>query len=207
MTMNTFKNACFAALSLALASCGPLIELPGSGEAPSHYSLQVPTGTGGDVTSTDWKIFLDEPRVPGMLRLDRIAVKSGERETEYLAGARWSDRTPELLQGYWVELLHTQGFTNVFGGDDIEILTDHNVRITVQIFQAEVDGANVVGHVRLHAVLLKNRPVEPVARKTFDGRAQAAGDSKQTIVAVINDALDDASFQMINWLKAEAPSS
>ena len=210
MIMNTLKNALATICTLSalgLASCGPLVELPGSGEAPSHFTLKMPDSAGADGVTADWKLFVDEPRVPGMLRMDRVAVKSGERETEYLAGARWADRTPELLQAYWVRLLQEQGFSNIFGGDDIEVLTDHNLRVTVQLFQAEFDGSDVVGHVRVHAVLLKNRPVEAVSRKTFDVKARVAGGGKQDIVAAINDALDGASLEMVHWLQAQSPTS
>lgn len=66
-------------------------------DASDRYRLEGPAAEPGG-TTLPLAIAVSRPRAPSSLDTDRIAVTTPGHGFEYLAGARWSDPAPQLLQ-------------------------------------------------------------------------------------------------------------
>lgn len=192
--------------ALLLAGCSSIIDLPGGGEAPALYELHALAGPGGQ-PSRNWVLFIEAPAVPGALATDQVAVRVGQRRLEYLAGARWSDRTPNLLARYLEESIENSGLVTVVGASTVEITGDYRLKIDIRDFSADVgsEGPTKVT-VRFGALILRSAPAEIVGRKQFAATAEARGRRADALIAAFNDALDQTATDLLVWL-AELPDT
>jgi cholesterol transport system auxiliary component len=84
-----------AAASLCTACVGEAFR--SDAEAPARYRLEGPAAVPGG-TAIPLAIAVSRPRAPPSLDTDRIAVTTPGHGFDYLAGARWADPAPQLLQ-------------------------------------------------------------------------------------------------------------
>ncbi len=191
--------------ALLLAGCGSLIDLPGGGEPPALYELRAYEGPG--MTGQNWVLFVEEPSVPGAMRTDQIIVRLSERRLEYLAGARWSDRTPHLVGRYLEESIENSGLVTVVGAGTVEIAGDYRLKIDMRDFSADVGGGGAARvNVRFGALIIRAAPAEIVARKQFSTSAVARGRQAGAIIGAFNEALDQATAELLAWL-ADIPDT
>ncbi|MCH8860947.1 MAG: membrane integrity-associated transporter subunit PqiC [Proteobacteria bacterium] len=191
--------------ALLLAGCSSIIDLPGGGEAPALYELRAYDGPG--LTRRNWILFIEEPSVSGALSSDQVAVRLGQRRLEYLAGARWSDRTAQLLGRYFEESIENSGLATVVGAGTVEIAGDYRLKIDIRDFSADVSGGGrAVVNVRFGSLVLRSAPAEIVGRKQFEASAEARGRGAEAIIEAFNNALDQATAGLLAWL-AEIPDT
>ncbi len=192
--------------ALLLAGCSSIIDLPGGGEAPALYELRALAGPGGQPDRA-WILFVEEPTVPGALSSDQIAVRLGQRRLEYLAGARWSDRTSHLLGRYLEESIENSGLSTVVGAGTVEITGDYRLKIDIRDFSADVGSKGPTRvNVRFGALVLRSAPAEIVGRNQFEASAEARGRQADALIEAFNDALDQATADLLVWL-AELPDT
>lgn len=192
--------------ALLLAGCSSLIGLPGGGEPPALYELRAYEGPGG-LGNRNWVLFVEEPSVQGALRTDQIVVRLSQRRLEFLAGARWSDRTPHLVGRYLEESIQNSGLATVVGAGTLEIAGDYRLKIDIRDFSADVSGGGPAEvNVRFGALILRSAPAEIVGRKQFGARAEARGRQAEAIIEAFNDALDQVTADLLAWL-AELPDT
>lgn len=204
-TMKLSRPWFFALLpALLLAGCSSIIDLPGGGEAPAIYELRAYDGPGQQYRN--WVLFVEEPSVPGALRTDQIIVRVGQRRLEYLAGARWSDRTAHLVGRYLEESIENSGLATVVGAGTVEITGDYRLKIDIRDFSADVSGRGPARvNVRFGALVLRVAPAGIVGRKQFEASAEARGRQGDAIIEAFNEALDQATADLLAWL-AEIPA-
>lgn len=191
--------------ALLLAGCSSIIDLPGGGEAPALYELRAYEGP--SLSRRNWILFIEEPSVPGALSTDQVTVRLGQRRLEYLAGVRWSDRTARLLGRYIEESIENSGLATVVGAGTVEIAGDYRLKIDIRDFSADVSGGGPAEvNVRFGALILRSAPAKIVGRKQFEASAEARGRKAEAIIAAFNDALDQATADLLTWL-AEIPDT
>jgi cholesterol transport system auxiliary component len=188
--------------ALLLAGCSSIIDLPGGGEAPALYELRAYEAPA--MAGRSWVLFVEEPSVQGAMRTDQIIVRLSERRLEYLAGARWSDRTPHLVGRYLEESIENSGLATVVGADTVEVAGDYRLKINIRDFSANVGGGATTVKVRFGALVIRSAPAEIIDRKQFSTSATARGRQAGAIIEAFNEALDQATGELLIWL-AELP--
>ena len=189
---------------LLIAACGPLVEFPGGGEAPRLFQLNPAASLGSTVSRTDLTILVEQPTVPGGLRSDSIAVRAGEHEIKYLAGARWGDRASRLIERYIVESMAQTGAIGVIGVESLDLPNDFRLKIDVQEFSA-IAGASENAliqnvEVRISATVVRSMPVSIIATRTFSSSVNTTSEDPADIVAAMNEAADSVIADMFAWL-------
>lgn len=191
--------------ALLLAGCSSIIDLPGGGEAPALYELRAFEGTPAS-ESRNWVLIVETPSVPGAMRTDQIIVRLSERRLEYLAAARWSDRTPHLVGRYLEESIDNSGLVTVVGAGAVEIAGDYRLKVDIRDFSADVSGGATEVNVRFDALIVRSAPVAIIDRKQFSTSALAPGRKAGDIVGAFNRALDKSIEDLLVWL-AEIPDT
>lgn len=188
--------------TLLVAACGPILELPGGGEAPRLFRLNPSSDLASFAATVDATILVEQPTVPGGLSSDYIAVRSGEHEIEYLAGARWSDRAGELIARYFVESLQGSGAIRAIGVESLDLPNDFRLKINVQEFAAIAGEGAPISSVefRFSATIVNSMPVSIVATKTFSSLVNIRRQDPADIVAALNEAADSVMGEMFGWL-------
>lgn len=192
------------AFTAVLASCGPLIDLPGGDAPEALFDLIVPNARVGAVEGGA-TVMLEDLEVPGALRTDRILVRTDRQAISYLAGAAWSDRTANLVRDYLTEgVTGWDGFV-IVSARLADIPGDYRLRLYLRDFGVHVDegGSTGVARVRLDAILLRNGPSEVISRRILAAEERVPLDQGSSLFAQgLNTALDDVAEELAAWIRS-----
>ena len=158
---------------LLLAGCNPF-QMRG-GTPTVAYSPQVEVEVPASVPAVDWQLAVARPTAENMLSGSRIAVREHGTELQVLAGARWSDSVPELLQGLVVRAFEDSGKILGVARQATALSADHSLAMDLRAFEVEYqDRGRPSVHVAFTAKFIG--PGNRVqAARTFSARVEATG--------------------------------
>ena len=187
------------AVSVMLAACGPLIDLPNSGPAPALYNLTPASGM--TVEGTDARVLIEDPTATNGLDTTLIARRPAPTELQYFAGARWTARPTDMLQNLLSESLENAGqeTTRARGGSPLPV--GYELQVDVRDFQANYFNSVTVPEiqVRLAVTLVKLGPPRVIGSRTINVRRAATSGTMDAVVAAFDEATRDALGQTATW--------
>ena len=135
-------------LALLVPGCGGnLLGLP-EGPAPDIYTLTPKSTFDNDLPKVKWQLVVDQPTAARGLDTDRIALHPEPTEIKYYAGARWTDRAPDMVQTLMLESFENTGKIVAVGRQTIGLRSDFNLVSDLREFQAEYTKGNDIPSVR-----------------------------------------------------------
>jgi cholesterol transport system auxiliary component len=165
--------------------------LKSDNEAPDLYRLAAPAASGGGAgPSLAQAITVARPRSVSSLDTDRIAVTTPGHGFDYLAGARWSDTAPQMVQQLLVDTLMAEGRFATAVAAPSRVPTDLLLEVELRHFEAVYASVGEPPRilVQLQANLVDVRRGTRVA--SFDSRAEATAtrNDRAAVVAAFDDA-------------------
>ena len=165
--------------------------LKSDNEAPDLYRLAAPAASGGGAgPSLAQAITVARPRSVSSLDTDRIAVTTPGHGFDYLAGARWSDTAPQMVQQLLVDTLMAEGRFATAVAAPSRVPTDLLLEVELRHFEAVYASVGEAPRilVQLQANLVDVRRGTRVA--SFDSRAEATAtrNDRTAMVAAFDDA-------------------
>ena len=165
--------------------------LKSDNEAPDLYRLAAPAASGGSAgPSLAQAITVARPRSVSSLDTDRIAVTTPGHGFDYLAGARWSDTAPQMVQQLLVDTLMADGRFATAVAAPSRVPTDLLLEVELRHFEAVYASVGEPPRilVQLQANLVDVRRGTRVA--SFDSRAEATAtrNDRTAVVAAFEDA-------------------
>jgi cholesterol transport system auxiliary component len=165
--------------------------LKSDNEAPDLYRLAAPAASGGGAgPSLAQAITVARPRSVSSLDTDRIAVTTPGHGFDYLAGARWSDTAPQMIQQLLVDTLLAEGRFATAVAAPSRVPTDLLLEVELRHFEAVYASVGEPPRilVQLQANLVDVRRGTRVA--SFDSRAEATAtrNDRTAVVAAFEDA-------------------
>lgn len=191
------------AITAGLSACG--FKVPGSGPAPNIYDLSPKSSFDEDLPYVNLQLVVEEPSSARSIDSDRITARPSPIEIKYIAGARWADRAPRMVQILLVESFENSGRIVAVGRQSAGLRPDFSVKSDLREFQAEyfeTEGQPSI-HVRLNVKLIKMPEARIVASRTFDHSAPAAGKEITAIVQGFDDTLGKVMRQSVEWTLRE----
>lgn len=197
------------ALSLAvpmLASCSALSALTDATTPRNVFELQAPAdlpARAGRMLARD--VIIEEPTTSGALQTDRIMIRPGALQAQYLPDVRWADPAPVMVQTLMLRALDsTQAFQYV-GRKPLGPSGDFAIVTELIDFHAEqdpgADSARVV--VRMITRIVRERDTAIVATRSFAASASATSLDDEALLG----AFDAAAGRVISEFAAWATSS
>lgn len=193
--------------ALLCTACGSL--LPLSSPEVTLYNLTSPAAFGADLPQVDWQLVVEEPLTRGGLDNNRIAVRPSTTELQYFAGARWTERSPRMVQSLLVESFEDTGKIVAVGQHTIGLRSDYNLKSELREFQAEYfeDGKAPKVRVRLHLKLVRQPRQEIIAATTFHQVQVAEGRKMPQVIAAFDTALAEVLRDAVAWALTTPPPS
>ncbi len=187
------------ALALGLAGCGSL--LPARNETPpALFQLTAAKSFKGAPRALNVQLGIDEPVAPRAIDIDRIAIKPSPFEIKYLAGARWSDRAPRMVQSLLVESFDNAMQKGGVGRPGEGLRADYWFASELRNFEVDdtqAGGPRVV--MRLSAKILTAPGGKLVAAESFVHEIEARGRSTSAVVAAFDEAFDQVASAAVMW--------
>ena len=175
------------AVSLLVASC--FGGLKNGNPAPVNYRIGTPRLAPGEALAADVLVAV-AATAPG---LDGIGIAGrwpGSR-IDYLAGARWPVRTPELIESALIEALQDSGRLRSVQGDFGRFRTTHSLTLEVRRFEADYTGGEPpVARVALAVAVGRQSDRGVLAAFTVEAEERASENRVSAVVAAL-----DAAFQ------------
>lgn len=183
-----------ALLAVALAGCAAL---PGGGPAPlDTFELSAPSV---DARSHSRRqILIAPPSALKALDSQNIVIKTSARSIQYLKGAQWADRLPQIVQARLAETFQRSGSFAGVGKPGEGLAIDYQVIVEVRSFEVQVDSGQHA-NVDLYVRLLNDRNGEVRAAKSFTATAPVSGAGNQAYVAALDAAFGDVAKQIVRW--------
>lgn len=191
--LSTVRGTLAGAFVSALAGCA-------SGAFDSDlpyqqvYVISAPaTAEAGEALPADLTVALPIVR-PG-LDTDRIAVRYADRRLDYIAASRWSGNLDLVVQSLLIESLRNAARLRTVQGDISPFGARYVLQTELTDFQAEyaVEGATPEIHVAFVATIGRIADSAPLATFSATGRAPAASNNLNAIVAAFEKAYQEAA--------------
>jgi len=191
-------------LCLPLGGCATLAALGTAAEVRDVYELQVPA-VAPQQGRLRGEIVVEEPVASGALNTDRIMIRPGPLQAQYLPEARWADPAPRMLQTLLLRSLAETGAFRSVGRRPVGSLGDYAVLTELTDFEAIASDAATGGpavRVRVMVRLVRERDASVVARQTFSAAAPAAGTDVTALVSAFDEATQGLLTELVAWLVA-----
>jgi cholesterol transport system auxiliary component len=198
MIHRTLAAAAVAALSLGLAGCITLFPK----EAPAQlyrFEATPPAATG---TAPSFSVRLGQPDFDEAASGDQIFTSNGD-QVAYLGGARWSAPAVQIFQATLAHAFAAAGGPARLVGSAAPGKADLRLTLTVTRFEANYaqgPAAAPTVVVRMHATLVREKDMSPVADQLFEADAPAADNHAGAIVTAYNAATTKAVGDLIAWV-------
>lgn len=198
---NTVKALGVLLLAGMMTACGGVSLLGPTGPPPDVYDLSPKSTFDDDLPTVDWQLVVEEPVASRALDTDRIMIKSTPFAIGYLAGGRWSDRAPRMIQTRLVESFENTHRIVAVGRQVIGLRGDYNLKSELREFQAEYfegpDGRSVL--VRMNFKIIEMPSANIIASTTFERREAIEGENAEAIVTAFDDALGGVMKRAVQW--------
>lgn len=202
--MNTFNRlTCLVVLAAALSGCA--LANVASGPAPQMFTLtahSVAAGT-GDMSSAKVDLLVDGYYSSAAIDTGRIVYLPSPNELKYIAGARWADLAPLMIQSLTVETLEKSGRFASVAARGSEISGDYMLKGDIRQFAAEKNGDVTQVHVDLFMRLVTRVDNKVIATKDFSTILPVAGSGIEPMVQAFDAALAQVLSDLTLWTASE----
>lgn len=189
---------------LALAACGPLVQIGGNATPPQSLltltATAVPLPYAGPV-ERGATIAVDVPGVPAALQTLRVPVTTTDTEITYLVGAAWAEQPNRQFQRLLADTL-TAGGLAVVDVRQSGVAPGRNLTGSLREFGLDVrDPAAPMVRVRYDAQLAGPRASPNVTLRRFEASAPAADQSPVAVAAALNTAANRVAGEVADWAR------
>ncbi len=182
-----------AAGALVSQGCAALRSPP----ALDTYELSAPdlSGAGGRSRA---QILIADPSALKALDGQNIVIKTGPGVIQYLKGAQWADRLPEIVQARLAETFQKSGRFGGVGKPGEGLAIDYQVLAEIRSFDIRVNGSRSA-RVEIFVKLLNDRNGVVRAARTFTAAASVNGSSNDDYVGALDRAFGEAATEIVDW--------
>ena len=137
----------------------------------------------------------------------RIVYLPNPNELKYIAGARWADLAPLMIQSLTVETLEKSGRFASVAARGSEISGDYMLKGDIRQFAAEKNGDVTQVHVDLFMRLVTRVDNKVIATKDFSTILPVAGSGIEPMVQAFDAALAQVLSDLTLWTASELSGS
>lgn len=194
-------------LSLLLAACllGACSILPQS--EPLDIYLLPAAALPARTQAVDWSLRISTPSSGELLDGTRIVVLPEPGRINTYQGARWSERTPQLVRQRLLDAFQDDARVKALSTEDQHLQADLELVSELRSFQSQYRDGRPEALIQLDVRLVDVRAQRILASRRFSV-SQAAGDtSVAAVVAAFGQAGDQLSRELVDWTLHEGQRS
>jgi len=166
------------------------------------YELHAPELQSVATRRTDIEVVVEEPMASGALTTERIMIRPGALQAQYLPGVRWADPAPEMLQTLLLRSLTATGALGSVGRRPVGTIGDYVVLSELTDFQAETTDETDTATIRLRLMvrLVHERDARVIANRTFEVTETAGSSEIDAVVAAFDRASGRMLSEIVPWI-------
>jgi cholesterol transport system auxiliary component len=184
-----------AGLAASLLVAGCFGGLKNENPAPLGYRISAPKLASGEALAADVLVAV-AATAPGLDGTGIAGRWPGSR-IDYLAGARWPVRTPELIESALIEALQDSGRLRSVQGDFGRFRTTHSLTLEVRRFEADYTaGEPPVARIALAVAVGRQSDRGVLAAFTVAAEERASENRVSAVVAALDAAFQRAANEL-----------
>lgn len=192
----------FALLALAggllLAGCGSISLVKPTPAADIYDIARSPVEVVG-ISTVDWRLVVEEPLADRPINTDRILIKPGLHDVQYVASARWSDRVPDLVHSHLVAGFEDTGIIQSVGREVSGLRRDYELKSEIRKFQIETFKGKPRVVVEISAKLVAYPSAAVVEARVFEETREIDRVRMTPVVKGFDEALGAVVDEMVIW--------
>lgn len=145
-----------------------------------------------------WQLIIEDPSCDGRLNTDRIIVQAPSAEITHVAGARWVDRLPTLIEQLLLNLFEDSGQIKGVGNSLDGLDADYVLLIDIRDFELKVQNTKEVC-VRIFAKIMRLKDREIIGAKTFKRTILIPQDSFKDVIEAFLSAVNTVGKEIVIW--------
>lgn len=196
-------------LIAAIPGCTAISAVSDATRVLDVYELRTPTIQDANLRAQPVEVVLEEPVSSGALATERVMIRPGPFQAQYLPDARWADPAPAMLQTLMVRTLAGTGAFNSVGRRPVGTIGDFAVLSELTDFQAETlgEGQGATIRVSLSIRVVRESDARVVASRTFSVTQAAPNTNPVTLVAAFDAAVSGFLVEFAPWLAARVQTA
>lgn len=193
------RHLIVASLLLCAGCVGQLF--PGGGPAPNLYSLTPKSSFPQDLPTVGAQLAIEETLAFGGLDASRIVLKPTPTEVKYFAVARWTERSPKMVQTLLIESFENTGKIVAVGREAIGLRSDYSLKTELREFQAEYFGGAATPNIRVRitAKIVKQPRQAIIASQSFEHVVEVDTRGMTPVVTAFDIALGKVLKDLVVW--------
>lgn len=199
--MTMIRAAMLVLVTLTFGGCAALSSLNDAGTPLDAYDLRAPADLPTVQGSLRRDLVIETPTTGGALDTDRIMIRPGPLQAQYLPGSRWTDTAPVMLQSLMLRAFEDTNALRYVGRRPLSGSPDYVLVSELTDFQAVVGagGDSVTTQVRLVVRLVRDSDGSIVGSRTIQQTAVAASTETLAVVESFNLATAAALRELTGW--------
>lgn len=199
--MIALRHAFAAILVLGLGGCSAISSLNDASTPLEAYDLRAPADLPAVQGSLRRDLVIEVPTSSGALDTDRIMIRPGPFQAQYLPGVRWIDPTPVMMQGLMLRAFEDTNALRYVGRRPLGGSGDFALVSELTDFHAELapDGVGLTTRVRMTVRLVRESDATVLGSRTVQASAQAASSETLDVVGSLQLATSAALQDLLRW--------
>ena len=157
--------------------------------------------------AVDWSLRLNTPSSSELLDGTRIVVLPEPGRINTYQGARWSERTPQLVRQRLLDAFQDDGRIKALSTEDQHLQADLELVSELRSFQSQYRDGRPEAQFQLDVRLVDVRAQRILASRRFSVRQAASDTSVAAVVAAFGQASDRLSHELVDWTLNEGQRS
>lgn len=194
------------ACAAALGGCA--LAKVADGPAPDIYVLTPATSLPGeDLSRSSAQLLVDEFKAAAVIDTSRIVFQPSVNEVKYYAGARWSDRAPNMIQDLLVATLQNSGRFAAVARANSELMGDFMLMGDIRSFAAVEEQGKTQVRILFLVQLVQAHDRSIVASRSFSANVAPMGSGMKAVIAAYDAALRQVLDEISVWTHANTPKA
>ncbi|VXC07061.1 Cholesterol transport system auxiliary component [Pseudomonas sp. 8Z] len=174
---------------------------------PLNIYLLPATALPTQTQAVDWSLRIGTPSSGELFDGTRIVVLPAPGRINTYQGARWSERTPQLVRQRLLDAFQDDGRIKALSTEEQHLQADLELVSELRSFQSQYRDDRPEAQIQLNVRLVDVRAQRIVASHRFSARQAASNTSVAAVVAAFGQASDQLSRELVDWTLSEGQRS
>lgn len=180
-------------LATLLAGCGTTTPL-------DTFSLSTPQQTkSASASRKNLQLLVPAPSALKALDSENIVVNTAPGAIEYLKGAQWGDRLPNLVQSRLVQAYENTGVFGGVGRPGDGLAINYQILTDLRVFSIQAYGAQKAAVVEIAVKLMNDKNGEVRATRVFRSAVPVSGTTNSGYVKALDAAFERTASDIVSW--------
>lgn len=145
------------------------------------------------------QILIAVPAALKALDGENIVINTSPHEIEYLKGAQWGDRLPNIVQSRLVQAFESTGRLGGVGRPGDGLAINYQIITDIRSFGVDAFRSPRLAVVEIATKILNDKNGEVRSTRVFSAAVPVSGTGNAAYVKAINAAFDKVTGEIVGW--------